>query len=136
MGAATPSFAPWVFGVVCLIAGATQVLGLIGVAKVSNTANWDVTRPTDVIQEKPVLFRRYLTLHSILIAAAFALAAAWAIISASRHSTAQANCIKEFFDASDSAQQAEAKVLCNIFPWVDVGIMGGLWVVLAVMHVS
>lgn len=118
VGAATPSFAPWVFGIVCLVAGAVQILGFIGVAK-----------------EKPILFRRYLTLHSLAAVAAFGIGAAWAGISASRHSTAQTKCIADFFDASDSVQNTEAQVMCNIFPWVDVGIMGGLWVVLAIMHI-
>ncbi|KAJ7597121.1 hypothetical protein C8J56DRAFT_919263 [Mycena floridula] len=118
VGAATPSFAPWIFGIVCFVGGGVQILGFIAVAK-----------------EKTILFRRYLTLHSLLITAAFGLGAAWAAISASRHSTAQTKCISDFFDTSDSAQAAEGQVLCNIFPWVDVGIMGGLWLILAIMHI-
>lgn len=73
----------------------------------------------------------------MLILAAFAIAAAWTIISASRHSTAQSNCLTTFFGASssDTVLKSEGDILCNIFPWVDVGIMGGLWVLLAIVHV-
>ncbi|KAF8898657.1 hypothetical protein BD779DRAFT_1484993 [Infundibulicybe gibba] len=115
VGAATPSFAPWILAIICLVGAGVQVLGFVGVAK-----------------EKPILFRRYVSLHSLLALAAFAVAAAWAIISASRHSVAQANCLQDFFSQD---QQSEGETLCNIFPWVDVGIMGGLWVVLAIFHI-
>ncbi|KIK71086.1 hypothetical protein GYMLUDRAFT_150117 [Collybiopsis luxurians FD-317 M1] len=118
VGAATPSFAPWLFGIVCLVAAAVQVLGFLGVAR-----------------EKPVLFRRYITLHSLAITAAFAIAAAWIIISASKHSTAQSDCISDFFNTTDSTEQSEGETLCNIFPWVDVGLMSGIWVWLAIMHI-
>ncbi|KAJ3800843.1 hypothetical protein GGU11DRAFT_676430 [Lentinula aff. detonsa] len=115
VGAATPSFAPWLLGIVCLVAGAIQVLGFLG--------------------EKHILFRRYITFHSLIIVAAFALAAAWIIISASKHSTAESNCIADFFNTTDSTEQSEGNTLCNIFPWVDVGIMAGIWVWLAIMHI-
>ncbi|KAF5390294.1 hypothetical protein D9757_002855 [Collybiopsis confluens] len=118
VGAATPSFAPWLFGIVCLVAAALQILGCLGVAR-----------------EKPILFRRYITLHGLVVVAAFAIAAAWIIISASKHSTAQSNCISDFFNTTDSTEQSEGETLCNIFPWVDVGLMAGIWVWLAIMHI-
>ncbi|KAJ3976971.1 hypothetical protein EV361DRAFT_880945 [Lentinula raphanica] len=118
VGAATPSFAPWLFGIVCLVAAAIQLLGFFGVAK-----------------EKHILFRRYITLHSLVIVAAFALAAAWIIISASKHSTAESNCLTDFFNSTDSTEESEGNTLCNIFPWIDVGIMAGIWVWLAIMHI-
>ncbi|KAJ7110121.1 hypothetical protein C8R44DRAFT_801415 [Mycena epipterygia] len=118
VGAATPSFAPWLFGVICIVAGAVQVLGFIGVA-----------------QEKSILFRRYISLHSFAITAAFSVALAWIILSLSRHSTAKSNCLSNFFANASSEQKAEGETLCNIFPWVDVGVMGGLWVILAGLHI-
>ncbi|KAJ7492532.1 hypothetical protein FB451DRAFT_1020995 [Mycena latifolia] len=118
VGAATPSFAPWVFGIICFVASAIQVLGFIGVS-----------------QEKSVLFRRYISLHSLAIVAAFSVALAWIILSVSRHSTAKANCITSFFANADSEQKVEGDTLCNIFPFVDVGVMGGLWVILAALHI-
>jgi len=118
VGAVTPSFAPWVLGIICFVAGAIQVLGFIGVA-----------------QEKSILFRRYISLHSLAIVAAFSVSLAWIILSLSRHSTAKTNCITTFFANADSEQKIEGNTLCNIFPYVDVGVMGGLWLILAALHI-
>lgn len=90
---------------------------------------------TKLSQEKSILFRRYLSIHTIMTLAVFSLAAAWTIVSATRHSTAKSDCINDFFDTSNSDQADEADTLCQIFPWVDVGIMGGLWVLFAIVHV-
>jgi len=114
VGAATPSFARWIFAVVCYVGAMIQVLGFIGVAK-----------------EKPVLFRRYSVLHALITIAAFSVAAVWIAISASRHSTAQTNCERRFFSAA-SDLTSEGQTMCNIFPWVDIGLMGGLWALLLI----
>lgn len=82
------------------------------------------------------MYRRYVSLHLLATLAAFAVAAAWAIISATKHSTAKSNCLLDFFSSGSSDTSSEGDTLCEIFPWVDVGIMGGLWVVLAILHVS
>jgi len=118
VGAVTPSFAPWVFGIICFVAGAVQILGFIGVAR-----------------EKSILFRRYVSLHSLIIVAAFSVALVWIILSVSHHSTAKSNCLSNFFAHADSEQESEGETLCEIFPWVDVGVMGGLWVILAALHI-
>ncbi|KAJ7893317.1 hypothetical protein B0H14DRAFT_3671794, partial [Mycena olivaceomarginata] len=85
--------------------------------------------------EKSILFRRYITLHSLVTTGAFSVALAWIILSLSKHSTAKSNCLASFFAHADSTQETEAETLCNIFPWVDVGVMGGLWVIMAIMHI-
>ena len=88
-------------------------------------------------QEKTILYRRYVTLHGIGISAAFSIAAAWIILSATRHSNAETKCLQDFFSSTDSASSStEGTTLCNIFPWVDIGIMGGLWVLLGILTVS
>ena len=93
---------------------------------------------TFVLQEKTILYRRYLTLHIMATVAVFAVAAAWAVVSAARHSTAVVACLTTFFPhaANNSTETAEGNALCEIFPWVDVGIMGGLWAFFASVHVS
>jgi hypothetical protein len=73
--------------------------------------------------------------HIPALVAAFAVAAVWIIISASRHTTAENNCLNNFFP-DESGSSGEGQTLCNIFPWVNVGVMGGLWVVLAILFVS
>jgi len=116
VGAATPAFAPTILAVLAYSAAAVQTFGFIGVAR-----------------EKPITFRRYVTLHSLMTAAVFSVAAVWIAISASRHSVAQSTCETTFFPSSSSgtATTEEGQSMCNIFPWVDVGVMAGLWVVLA-----
>jgi len=114
VGASTPSSARWIFAVICYVGAIIQVFGFIGVA-----------------QEKPITFRRYTTLHILITTAAFSVAAVWIILSATRHNTAKSNCEQKFFTTA-SDDTSEAETMCQIFPWVDVGIMGGLWVLLAI----
>jgi hypothetical protein len=87
------------------------------------------------LQEKPILFRRYLTLHGLITAAAFSVAAAWTILSGTRHSQAQTKCEQDFFDGESGSIATEGETLCNIFSWIDLGIMGALWLILAIMQV-
>lgn len=55
-------------------------------------------------------------------------------MSAVKHADAKAQCITDFF--SGDGTSSEGDTLCNIFAWVDIGIMGGLWVILAIFHVG
>jgi hypothetical protein len=89
-----------------------------------------------VSQENSILYRRYVTLHIISTVSAFSVALTWTILSASRHSTAQAQCEQDFFQSSDAAATSEGQILCNIFPWVDVGLMGGLVAFFAITQVT
>jgi len=120
VGAATPSFAKWIFTIACYVAAAVQVLGFLGVAR-----------------ESTIIYRRYVTLHIMTIVAVFAVAATWIIVSATRHSTAKTKCVNDFFTDSNSGTPtaSEAETMCNIFPWVDIGLMGGLLGFFAVVHV-
>lgn len=113
VGAATPAISPIILAILSYVAAAVQILGFVGVAR-----------------EKPITFRRYATLHVLITFAVFSVAAVWIVISASRHSVAQLKCETNFFPSSSSTTQ-EGQTMCNIFPWVDVGVMAGLWVVLA-----
>ena len=83
------------------------------------------------------MYRRYVTLHTGASIAVFAIGAVWIIISASRHSTAQSNCEATFFSVSGSnGSTSEGETLCDIFSWVDVGLMAGAWVFFALVQVS
>lgn len=135
VGAATPSFARWIFAAICYVGAMVQVLGFVGVAKAC------IFLPSTHLvahfwrtQEKPILFRRYVSLHALITIAAFAVAAVWIAISASRHSTAKNNCEQRFFSTS-SDLTSEGETMCEIFPWVDVGLMGALWAVLLISQV-
>lgn len=80
------------------------------------------------------MYRRYTTLHLLITMGAFSVAAVWIALSASRHNQAKSQCETDFF--SGTTQDSQADTLCNIFPWVSIGLMGGLWVVLAIAQVS
>jgi hypothetical protein len=116
VGAATPAIAPVILAILAYVAAAVQILGFIGVAR-----------------EKPITFRRYVTLHILMSFAVFSVAAVWIAVSASRHSVAKSKCESNFFSGSsnDTDTNDEGLTMCNIFPWVDVGVMAGLWIVLA-----
>ena len=88
------------------------------------------------MQERPIFFRRYVTLNLLATVGAFGVGAAWIILSATRHNQAQSQCLTDFFGNTVSANNSEGQTLCNIFPWADVGIMGGLWVLFAIVQVS
>lgn len=135
VGAVTPSIAPWVFGIICFVAAAVQILGFIGVARVSPFCPYCSLKIHPRLQEKSILFRRYVSLHSLTLAAAFSVSLVWIILSLSHHSTAKSNCLSNFFAHADDKQITEGNTLCEIFPWVDVGVMGGLWLILAILHV-
>lgn len=66
---------------------------------------------------------------------AFAVAAAWIVISATKHDAAKAKCLLDFYP-DEVPGKGEGETLCEILPWVDIGIMGGLWAILGIMQVS
>lgn len=85
------------------------------------------------------MFRRYTTLHILSTLAAFSVAAVWIVLSLVRHGTAASECEDEFFPPESNNGQVSTEdqgpILCNIFTWVTAGLMGGLWLVLAIMQV-
>ncbi|TDL28317.1 hypothetical protein BD410DRAFT_824105 [Rickenella mellea] len=126
VGASVPSIAPWVLAIVCFVGAGVQVFGFLGVLK-----------------EKSIMFRRYTTIHVFVTIAAFSVAMVWIIISATKHSSAATKCQTDFFtntttdvlgSGNTEASASEATILCNIFTWVTVGVMGALWIVLAIMQ--
>lgn len=80
------------------------------------------------------MYRRYVTLHLLAVVAAFGIAALWIIISATRHGAAVSQCLQDFF--ATSASNEEGTALCDIFAWVDIGLMGALWLFLAAVQVA
>jgi len=118
VGASTPSFAKWLFAIICWVGAALQLLGFAAVRN-----------------EKPTMFRRYTTLHLLVTIAAFSIGAVWIALSAARHTEAENTCKSTFFPGTSTVTTDEGNILCNIIPWVDVGVMGGLWVLLAIVQV-
>ena len=89
-------------------------------------------------------------LHSVAVntaalALAFILALVWIIVSAVKHTSAVDACIEQFIteDSGTNSNQSEVNVtsgsvsgetLCNIFTWVQMGVMGGLWLALLLVE--
>jgi len=117
VGASTPSYAKWILAAVCYVAAAIQIVGFMGVAR-----------------NRISVFSTYLTLNALATIAAFSVAAVWIILSGTRHSTAQSTCENNFYNGTSGSVASEGVTLCNIFAWVDLGVMAGLWVVLLIMQ--
>ncbi|KAG8715670.1 hypothetical protein FRC11_001617 [Ceratobasidium sp. 423] len=120
VGASVPSFAPWLLAIACYIVAGTQLFGFIGVFK-----------------EKAGLFHKYVIVNSVVVMAAFGIAAAFIAMSGTRHDTATKRCQVAFFSGNSTASTSstddtgEGQQVCDIFTWVILGLMAGLWVTLA-----
>ncbi|KZO96055.1 hypothetical protein CALVIDRAFT_499359, partial [Calocera viscosa TUFC12733] len=124
VGVSIPTFTAYILAGLLYLTSLCQILGFFGVAR-----------------ESTKLFRTYLWLNSILVVACFALAAALIGISASKHNTVVSACEASFFPAStgtssvgSGALDGEGQSVCNIFAWVDIGVLGGLWLLLAIFQ--
>lgn len=151
VGTAIPSFAQWLFAVGCFVVCAAQALGFIGVFKVCPTCSPYARGTADHPlrpQEKATLFQRFVQINSAAVSFVFGVAATFIIISATRHTTATQTCVNNFFaldntttSSSNSipgtavADDSEGQTICNIFTWVDVGLMGGFFVVMLIFQV-
>ncbi|KAG8978605.1 hypothetical protein FRC05_009877 [Tulasnella sp. 425] len=125
VGSSIPSFAPWLVAIGGFVLCGVQALGFLGVFK-----------------EKATLFQRYVQINAAVVSYIFSVSAAWIIVSATRHTTATDDCVQNFFAANaTSADQAgvfaddgQGPTICNIFTWVSVGIMGGLWLIMLIFQ--
>jgi hypothetical protein len=90
-----------------------------------------------IFKEKAALFRRYVAINWIVLYVGFAVAAALIGISAARHQQAVDACEKSFFseESSTTTEDTKGEQICNIFCWITVGIMGGLWALLFLVQV-
>jgi len=123
VGAAVPAFASWIFAILALVTGGLQIIGLLAVYK-----------------EKSILYRRFTTLHCMLVIATFAVAAVFIGWSGGKHSKATSTCQTDFFPPSSTSSglvdtSKEEQILCNIFAWVTFGVMAGLWLVLGLVEI-
>jgi hypothetical protein len=67
--------------------------------------------------------------------AGFSVAAVWVILSGTRHPTAQNTCVHNLYTNATGSIASEGTTLCNVFAWVDLGVMAGLWVLLLIVQV-
>ncbi|WWD21618.1 hypothetical protein CI109_106104 [Kwoniella shandongensis] len=124
VGASFPSFAGMIFAIICFVIAAIQPIGFVG-----------------VLREKTSTFKVYSILNALAILAGLICAAALIITSALRHNTAVTDCETKFFSDSNSSSStanqtlaSESEALCSAFAWADVGIMGGIWLILLLVQ--
>ncbi|KAG8990853.1 hypothetical protein FRB90_001594, partial [Tulasnella sp. 427] len=125
VGSSIPSVGPWLLAIGSFVSCGVQGMGFFGVFK-----------------ENASLFQRFVQINAAVVAYIFSVSATWIIVSATRHTTATDKCVQDFF-SSNSTSTAQASVgaddgqgptICNIFTWVDVGIMGAFWIVMLIFQ--
>lgn len=105
----TPNIISYVLGVLSFVISAWQLIGFFG-----------------VYRDKVKLFKTYSRINTILIVLALLLSLAIIIISAVRHNSAIDTCQRLF---STDATGNTGESICNVWTWVQVGIMGLLFVI-------
>ncbi|GAA5986779.1 hypothetical protein JCM10908_000894 [Rhodotorula pacifica] len=111
----TPSFVSYILGVLCFAVAACQPVGFFG-----------------VYRERPRLFKGFLRINGLLVTAAVLCALAMIVVSAAKHSTAIDNC-RALFSTDDT--DSTAHTICNIWTWIQIGIMGLLFVIVGLCQV-
>jgi len=121
VGAAVPAAFKFIMLLLGYIFAGVQLVGFFGIFK-----------------EKPALFRKYVTFNSVILYVGLSAALTFIGISAGRHQAAVDQCESSFFSSGNQTTTAETEgeQICNIFTWVVLGIMGGLWIVIFILQVS
>ncbi|BGP15002.1 hypothetical protein JCM10213_002855 [Rhodosporidiobolus nylandii] len=111
----TPDFLSYILGVFCILVAVAQPIGFLG-----------------VYRERPALFKTYSRINALLVTVALLLSLALIIISAAKHSTGVAACTALF--GADSTDDTAATI-CNYWTWIQVGIMGLLFVIVGLCEI-
>ncbi|KAI3626281.1 hypothetical protein CBS9595_001642 [Malassezia furfur] len=108
------------------------------------TAAWQIIGLASVITDQKSLYRLYIRVNFLATVVILAITIAFTVTAAARHDEAVDACYREFEGslAQDGlgVQSVEESItsgrhkVCNILAWVDVGLMGGLIVLLGVMQ--
>ncbi|GAA6005089.1 hypothetical protein JCM10207_008506 [Rhodosporidiobolus poonsookiae] len=111
----TPSFASYILGILSIVVAVAQPVGFLG-----------------VYREKPGLFKLYARFNALLVSASLLLALALIIVSAAQHSKGVETCTR-LFSADDTDNTANS--ICNIWTWIQIGIMGLLFVIVGLCEI-
>lgn len=140
--------------VFCILAALVQGFGFWGIFKVCTFLHARHNVPQIcLLQEKPLAYKKYTLINAALVVICLILALVWIILSAVRHQIAKQACLAEFLGSEatssqitiDTSDTSGDKVslkegacrqrmlrsicvqICDIFMWVQLGIMGFLW---------
>ena len=110
------------------------------------TAAWQIIGIAAVISDQPTLYRLYIRLNFLATLVLLAITIAFTVTAAARHSAAVDECTKRFegtlasnglgIDQVENTLNSGRQKACDILSWVDVGLMGGLIVVLGLTQLS
>ncbi|GAA5836379.1 hypothetical protein JCM5353_002501 [Sporobolomyces roseus] len=106
----TPNLITYVLGGLSCLIAFWQLIGFFG-----------------VYRDKVKLFKTYSRINMILVLLSLLLSLAIIIISAVKHKSAIDTCQRLF--SADAATDDTGEGICNIWTWVQVGIMGLLFVI-------
>ncbi|PWN54220.1 hypothetical protein IE53DRAFT_383184 [Violaceomyces palustris] len=117
--------------------GLIAALGLI-------TFFWQTLGLFSIIRQSTAMYRTYIRINLILTLITIVSALAFFAVSAVRHSTALDSCVAKFgstpsgdgsglaISQATSALDGSGRDICNVFIWVQIGVMGGLIVLMGV----
>lgn len=75
--------------------------------------------------------------NTVLVVLALVVALVFIILSAAKHSDAVSTCENLFADRSSSQNDITSSTdICNVWMWVQIGIMGLLFVIVGLCEVS
>lgn len=104
------------------------------------TAVWQILGLASVFSDQKTLYRLYIRVNFIATLIILAITIAFTITAAARHSASVDECMKEFegslaqnglgVQAVENSLNSGRHKVCDILTWVDVGLMGGLIVLL------
>lgn len=104
------------------------------------TCGWQLSGLIAVITDNPSVYRLYIRVQFFATLALLAITIAFTATAAARHSRAMLECTAQFesslsgntaeLGSVESALQSGRSQICNILTWIDVGMMGGLILVL------
>ncbi|PWN45625.1 hypothetical protein IE81DRAFT_272091, partial [Ceraceosorus guamensis] len=101
-----------------------------------------------VIKQRPSLYRGYLRIATILVLAEILVTLAFFAVAAARHSTALESCIALYANTpqgdgagfstsqTDNALDGVGDTICNVWIWIQVGLMGLLIALVGITQVQ
>jgi hypothetical protein len=84
-----------------------------------------------VFKEKAGIYRSFVRTNVAAVAATLVLALAWIIMSMVNHNKGKDTCVAQFVAVGSSTSANSGETICNIFTWVQVGLLAFLWIFIA-----
>lgn len=136
MSVVTPNFVSYILGILCFAGAACQPFGFFGVYREKPRLFKALCAVSGLVEPEQTANKRTirsLRINGVLVTCAILCALAIIIISAVKHSTAVDNCTALF---SANSTDTTANTICNVWTWIQIGIMGLLFVLVGLCQVG